>query len=277
MPIQASVIVTTYNKPQALELVLYGLSKQVIAPHEIIIADDGSKNETRELVQQWASKIDTPIIHVWHEDEGNRKPLICDKAVAQAKGNHLIFLDGDSIPHSLWVHDHLQAVRDNTVLCGRRVRLGPEISQQLTLKFIEQYGLEGCSVKLIQSVLRNDTKRYPLGIRLPSLIARCLHFKERRLMGVNFSLPKELYEKAGGYPNSNDHSFSSLGRPREDAKLEIKLLSVGARRYPLLNRAIVYHIYHDKPPGNKEINDKIQTLYESALEQRRLKMDSKKD
>ena len=274
MPTQASVIVTTYNKPEALELVLHGLSKQVTAPHEILIADDGSTSETRELIQHWAKKINTPLKHLWHEDEGNRKSLICDKAVAQASGNHLIFLDGDSIPHSLWVHDHLQAVRDNTVLCGRRVRLGPVISQQLNLEFIEQHGLEGCSTKLIQSAFNKDTKRYSLGIRLPRLIARCLHFKERRLMGVNFSLPKALYEKAGGYLNNNDQALPSLERRREDAQLEIKLISVGARRYPLLNRAIVYHIYHDERPANKEINEKIQTLYESALEQRRLKMDS---
>lgn len=270
MSIQASVIVTTYNKPAELELVLFGLSQQATAPFEIIIADDGSNSSTRQLIEQWSNKIDSSIKHCWHEDQGNRKSLICDKAVSMSQGNYLIFLDGDSIPHSHWVHDHVEAARENTVLCGRRVRLGPKISEQLNLEFMQQHGLQNFSKKLIHSALTKDSKRYMLGVRLPHALARLLHYKERRLMGVNFSLPKTLFEKAGGYTNQNDKNLPSLERRREDAQLEIKLLTAYAKRYPLLNRAIVYHIYHEERPANKEINDKIQQHYDHALKQRNL-------
>ena len=89
-------------------------------------------------------------------------------------------------------------------------------------------------------------------------------------MGVNFSLPLALYNRVGGYSNINNKSMPSLQRRREDAQLEIRLLAAGAQRFPLLNRAVVYHLYHDERPANKEIDDAIQGQYEAALEQRLL-------
>ena len=262
MEIRPSVIITTYNKPRELELVLSGLSVQVVAPAEVLIADDGSTSETAAVIKRWSTQCSFPIKHVWHEDTGFRKSKICNEAVRQASGNYLIFLDGDSIPHPNWVHDHMVAAKDNTVLCGRRVRLGPVISKQIDLQFVQSGKLKIFTRQIIASALSGETKRFLLGIRLPGLLARCFHPTERRLMGVNFSLHKALWEKVGGAHEADGK------RCREDAELEIQLISKGVRRYPLINRAIVFHLYHPERAPNKELNHIIQTRYSQALSQR---------
>ena len=264
MLIKPSIIISTYNKPRELELVLCGLSLQTHQPAEILIADDGSTRETADLVNTWNSNSAVPIKHVWHEDEGFRKSRICNEAAQQANGNYLIFLDGDSVPHPKWVYDHVTAARDNSVLCGRRVRLGPKLSDKIDVQYIKSGKLRTISTSLIMSAIRGETKRYTLGIRLPSLLARCFHPRERRLMGVNFSLHKELFDRVGGLFEAGDK------RCREDAELEIQLVSAGAKRLPLINRAIVYHLYHPERPPNKLLNENIQSRYKQALRQREL-------
>ena len=270
MSVLPSVIVTTYNKPRELGLVLCGLSRQAYPPTEILVADDGSTPETARVVEAWSKTSKVPIRHVWHEDAGNRKSQICDKAASEAKGNYLIFLDGDSIPHSLWVKDHITEVRKGVVLCGRRVRLGPRVTHDVDVPFIQAGKLENITGPLLMSALRMDTKRYMLGIRLPAGLVRCCHPRERRLMGVNFSLHKESFERVGGYSNqgTRDKPIPTEERRREDAQLEIRLITAGLSRFPLLNRAVVYHLYHRQRLPNKEVDDLIQGRYAHALRQR---------
>ena len=170
MSIKPSVIISTYNKPRELELVLCGLSNQVVAPFEILIADDGSSQSTADLISNWKKKCPTPIIHVWHKDTGFHKSKICNQAARQARGDYLIFLDGDSIPHPKWTNDHISAAKEGTVLCGRRVRLGPDISSTIDLQFVQSGKLKITEKSLLASILQRETKRYLLGIRLPSFI-----------------------------------------------------------------------------------------------------------
>ena len=270
MGISTSVIITTYNKPKELELVLCGLSMQKIPPSEILIADDGSTQETADVIAKWKKICPSPMIHVWHKDEGFQKPLICDKAVEAASGDYLIFLDGDSVPHPYWLNDHLEAIQDNTVLCGRRVRLGPKISQKIDLNFIQTGKLHIFSKNIILSIFKKDIKRFTLGVRIPKFLARTLHPKERRLMGVNFSLHKELFQQVGGYQASASKFMKAKQRCREDAQLEILLISKGVKRYPLINRAIVYHLYHPERPLRKEFDAEIKRRYQIALKERKL-------
>ncbi|MEM8843996.1 MAG: glycosyltransferase [Pseudomonadota bacterium] len=270
MSISTSVIITTYNKPKELELVLCGLSIQRLAPSEILVADDGSTQETADIVNKWKKVCSSDVKHVWHEDDGFQKPLICDKAAEVAKSDYLIFIDGDSVPHPNWVQDHVEAIRDNTVLCGRRVRLGPNVSEKIDLDFVKSGQLHAFSKIIIFSALTKDTKRLSLGIRLPKFLARILHPKERRLMGVNFSLHKHLFEKIGGYQTAAGEYMKAKQRCREDAQIEILLISQGVERYPLINRAIVYHLYHPERPLRKEFDAEVNRRYQEALKQREL-------
>ena len=93
-----TLIVTTYNRPDALELVIAGCLDQTDRHFEIVIADDGSGEPTRELIQRMAHASPIPIVHAWQPDEGFRAAASRNGAIARARGEYLIFLDGDCVP-----------------------------------------------------------------------------------------------------------------------------------------------------------------------------------
>jgi len=235
-----SVIVCTYNAPAALDMILCALSRQSRMPEEIIIADDGSGPETAAVIKSWKPRLDSRVEHAWHIDNGFRKTSISNEAVRRSTGEYLVFLDGDAIPHHRWVEDHALAARPNRVSCGRRVKLGPEVSQQLDRSWIEDGRLESLTGPVLRSALKRDTIRLPLGIRTPVWVARIVQPRARRLMGVNFSLPRAAFERVNGYDEEPGI------RARIDRDLELRLRRIGCEFHPLVLRAIVYHIYHDE-------------------------------
>jgi glycosyltransferase involved in cell wall biosynthesis len=188
--VRTSVIIATYNAPRELDLALHGIERQTTPPDEVLIADDGSTGETRELVARWRERMTVPLQHVWQADDGFRKCRILNEAVRRSAGEQVVFLDGDSIPHQKWIADHRRAFRARRVLCGRRVRLGPALSRRLTAEDVAAGRLEKPLGMVLRSGLARDSKRVLLGMRLPQGVARLFHPGSRRLMGVNYSLPR---------------------------------------------------------------------------------------
>ncbi len=235
---RTSVIIATYNAPRALDLVLHGVARQTTTPDEVLIADDGSTDETRALIAGWRAKLPIPLLHLWQADHGFRKCRILNEAVRRATGEQIIFLDGDSIPHRKWIADHQRAFRIRRVLCGRRVRLGPALSAKLTADDVDAGRLEKPLGMLLRSGLARDSKRVLLGVRLPPAVARLFHPGSRRLMGVNYSLPRAALVEINGF----NEEYNEFGL--EDYDLEIRLRRAGWALYPLLNRAVVYHLHH---------------------------------
>ena len=127
-----SVIMSTYNSVQWLEKVLWGFSIQTITDFEIIIADDGSKAETKEKIEALRKLITVPIIHVWHEDNGFQKSKILNKAIIAATGDYLIFTDGDCIPRKDFVATHLKYSQKGYFLSGGYFKLPMTISESIT-------------------------------------------------------------------------------------------------------------------------------------------------
>jgi len=128
----ASVIFTTYNHPKWLEKTLWGFSVQSYRDFEIIIADDGSGEETRDIVDCLKPQIDIPIQHLWQQDEGFQKCRILNKAIVASRGEYLIFTDGDCIPHPDFVKNHVALARANTMLSGGYFKMPLDVSQAIT-------------------------------------------------------------------------------------------------------------------------------------------------
>ena len=103
---KCSLVTPTFNWPEALELLLLSIEKQSILPNEVIIADDGSKIETRVLIERFQKTFPVPLLHIWNEDNGNQKPKIMNKAIAIARYEYIIEVDGDIIMHPDFVKDH---------------------------------------------------------------------------------------------------------------------------------------------------------------------------
>jgi len=119
--ISTSLIISTYNRSDALELCVKSVLRQSLLPDEIIIADDGSKEETGELIHQLATTSVVPIIHVWHEDLGFRLATIRNKAIVKATKEYIIQIDGDIVLHKDFVKDHVRFAQKGSFVTGSRV------------------------------------------------------------------------------------------------------------------------------------------------------------
>jgi glycosyltransferase involved in cell wall biosynthesis len=125
------VVFTTYNRPHDLERVLAGYARQSWRRFEIVIADDGSGDATRECIVRARDRWDLDIRHVWHEDIGFRKCLILTRAIVETRADYLIFTDGDCIPHPEFVAGHVALARPGHFTSGGCVRLGATATRSI--------------------------------------------------------------------------------------------------------------------------------------------------
>ena len=129
-PFSIGVIISTYNNPAWLEKCLWGYLYQTRPADEIIIADDGSTDDTRRLIDSFKGRL--PIRHVWHEDEGFRKSRILNSALMAATADYLIFTDQDCVPRRDFVATHAAYARRGYFLSGGYFKLPMSISRALT-------------------------------------------------------------------------------------------------------------------------------------------------
>jgi glycosyltransferase involved in cell wall biosynthesis len=127
-----SIILSTYNQPDWLEKALWGYASQQDRDFEIVIADDGSGPATRERIQQMQSRTGLRIQHVWHPDRGFQKCAILNRAIVAARGNYLIFSDGDCVPRADFVAVHRSLAQRGRFLSGGYTKLSESLSHALT-------------------------------------------------------------------------------------------------------------------------------------------------
>ena len=128
---KASVIISTYNEPEWLEKVLWGYEVQLYKNFEIVVADDGSAEPTRQVIERFRKESSLDIIHVWHEDRGYQKCQILNKAVKASTADYVIFTDGDCIPRNDFVDVHVRNAEKGRFLSGGAIRLPMNTSQAI--------------------------------------------------------------------------------------------------------------------------------------------------
>lgn len=133
MSLSVSLIVTTYNWPGALDRVLAALCAQRYTPLEIIVADDGSTDNTAQVVRSWQQQ-NAYIRHCWQNDQGFRAAMIRNRAVAQAQNEYIIFLDGDCIPFPDFVYQHARLAEKGYWVAGNRLLLNEALSKEIIEK-----------------------------------------------------------------------------------------------------------------------------------------------
>lgn len=242
-PISVALLISTYNWPQALDLVLAGILKQTRMPDEVIIADDGSSTDTKELIEQYKTKFNLPIKHIWHEDLGFRKSLILNKSVKNIDSDYIIEIDGDIIIHPKFIADHLKAAKTGYFVQGSRTMLTEEKSNEIL--YTKKINFSVFSPGLSS---RFNALRLPL---LTSIFAldpsNPFHIK-----GCNLAFWKKDYIAINGYYNS----FEGWGG--EDYEFGARLLHLGIKRKRLKMAALAFHIFHkDNSRANTGPNDII--------------------
>jgi len=236
-----SVIVPTYNRPQALKLCLLSLRDQSILPSEVLIADDGSSSETRDAVDEMRNVLKDifPIKHVWQEDIGFRKPRILNEAVRQATGDYLVFIDGDCMAHRHFIRAHVEQSDPAAILGGKRVEIGRKLTEQL-LK--EGTILNSFHPRLILDSLAGNSRKVEEAIQIKNPFLRRLMHRDQinndGIWGCNFSLYKQLFMDINGC----DEDF--LDGSLEDNDLGIRVLNLGKSVRSVRGLAIVLHLWH---------------------------------
>lgn len=126
-----SVIVTTYNRPDALAAVLRSLARQTDADFEVIVADDGSAVATARTITEWVARMPVPLRHVWHEDRGFRAAEIRNRAIRASRGSYCVFLDGDCLARPDFVAVHRKLAEPGWFVTGNRILLSRELTERI--------------------------------------------------------------------------------------------------------------------------------------------------
>lgn len=132
-----SVIISTYNAPKWLTKTLVGYGCQSIKNFELVIADDGSTESTKSVINSFRNKFQFPIQHIWHEDDGFQKSKILNKAILACKSDYILMSDGDCIPRKDFLEVHLNKRQPNHFLSGGYYKLPMSTSQKITKEDIE--------------------------------------------------------------------------------------------------------------------------------------------
>lgn len=239
--INSSLMVSTYNWPQALFLCLESISKQSSLPGEIIIADDGSTDETEIIIKEWQKKNAIPIKHIWQEDEGFQLAKIRNKAIAACSGNYIIQIDGDLILHPDFIKDHLYLSKKNYFVTGSRVLLSPDTSEAL---------FKNNSIDINKYEVKS--KNFFNGLRIVALqkFISCKYKSSAKnkfyVKGCNMAFWKSDLIKVNGY----NEAF--IGWGREDSELAIRLINVGIKKQFLKFGGICYHQFHKEASREME-------------------------
>ena len=226
-----SLLISTYNWKEALSLCLYSVFAQTVKPAEILIADDGSREDTRQLIDEMREKTDIPIVHVWHEDKGFRLSAIRNRSIEKAKGDYIIQIDGDIILDRHFIADHLELAEKGYFVCGSRVLLG-KMSTTRLLKGVEKYpALLKQNLRFVLNAFRSRVLRRYLANRYAKRTML-------RIRGCNMAFWKEDLVHVNGY----NESLEMWGQ--EDVEISYRLIHAGIQKKQLKMGGVQFHLYH---------------------------------
>jgi glycosyltransferase involved in cell wall biosynthesis len=232
-----SVIVSTYNREDALDVVLRALARQSDRNFEIVVADDGSGPETARVVRERAASGSVPIRHVWHEDRGFRLSDIRNRGIRASAGSYIVFLDGDCIARRDFVAVHRRLAEPGWFVTGTRILLSAELTDRIIRQGLESE-LWGLARWLALRTRRQLNRFAPLlGMRL-GVMRKLSARRWRGARGSNMAFWRADLEKVDGF----DSSFSGWGR--EDSDIFIRLIRAGVRRKDGRFASAVLHLWH---------------------------------
>ncbi len=258
---KVSVILSTYQWPEALAVVLSGLITQSEKNFEILIADDGSDARTKEVIASYQRRVPFAIRHFWQENQGFRKSRILNEAIKAAKGSVLIFLDGDCVPHREFVAQHLALQEEGYYVAGRRVDLSESFSETMTPAQVEGGALNGVGCGIfdlwIDSLRKGGSRPFHRAYLVRNAIFRKLFRLDKvvDLKGCNFSVSRESMLAIDGF----DRSYEGYGR--EDTDVELRLQNLGLKIRSAKNLCLQFHLWH-KPrtftPANEGLLEEVK-------------------
>ena len=232
-----SIIVTTFNREDALDAVLRSLSRQTDRDFEVIVADDGSDPATAALIERWKPRLGVPLGHVWHEHRGFRAGEIRNRALLASRGTYCIFLDGDCLARPDFIAIHRSLAEPGFFVTGNRALL----TQTLTANVLrdglaaETWG----TGRWIGQRLGSGLNRLAPVLRLPLGPLRKLRLQAwEGARSCNLAVWRADLDRVDGF----DAAYNGWGK--EDSDLLVRLLHAGVRRKDGICATGVLHLWH---------------------------------
>lgn len=244
-----SVVITTYNRPDALEAVVEACFLQDDKNFEIIIADDGSTANTRECIERLAARAPVPLRHVWQPDDGFRAAMARNRGILAATGDYIIFLDGDCVPQRDFIRRHRALAQPGFLVSGSRILLSQRLTERALREHVDvagmtvgerlRYRLSGDMNKVVQTMLR-----------WPDVGRVRRKFSWRRIKSCNLAVWKADLVKVNGF----DESFTGWGH--EDSDLVVRLFHAGVLRKDGALATEVLHLWHREAQRDQESSNR---------------------
>lgn len=235
---KVTLIISTYNSPNMLRLCLMSIPKQTVMPDEIIIADDGSTDETRQLIEEMAKKITCPVKHAWQEDRGFRLAESRNNALRMCQGDYVVFIDGDIIMERHFIEDHKRLAEKGFFVVGSRSKLSAQANNRL---FNRRKPNINWFSKGVKSRLN--------AIYMPwlSFYTKNMYKKEwDKGRGANMAAFMSDLKAVNGFDSD------MVGYGLEDTDIIVRLVNLGLRRKWAKFQAIEFHLYHKEKSFAKE-------------------------
>jgi glycosyltransferase involved in cell wall biosynthesis len=251
-----SVVITTYNRSDALLAVLQGLCQQTDARFEVIIADDGSREEHQRAIQTYEPARALKAVHVWHPDVGFTASRVRNLGVAASHGDYIVFLDGDCVPEVDFIARHKRMAQAGHFVNGSRVLL----SQAFTQRVLE--GKEHICGRSrwywLRQRLQGRASKLTGLLRLPDGNFRTRRaFSWKGIRSCNMGIWRSDYVQVNGF----DESFVGWGH--EDADIVLRLHNSGVVRKNGFCATEVFHLWHKEAARNQE-SQNARTVRERA-------------
>lgn len=240
-----SVIISTYNSEAWLEKVLWSYEAQIFKNFEIIIADDGSKQSTLDLIERVKSEVHYPIVHVWHEDNGFQKSQILNKAILACNSNYILMSDGDCIARNDYVNVHIDNKTPGYFLSGGYFMLPMSISETISKDDILSqrcFDIKWLKKNKLKSSFKNNklTARGFISKFLNSVTPTCPSWNGHNASGWKIDILKV---------NGFDERMQYGGQDRE---LGERLVNLGVKSKQIRYSAVCLHLDHPRGYKNQE-------------------------
>lgn len=252
-----SVVITTYNRPDALTAVVEACFAQDDQDFEIIIADDGSTHNTRDCVAALQARAPMPLHHVWQEDQGFRAARVRNLGTQRATGDYIVFLDGDCVPQSNFISQHRKLAQPGYLVSGSRILLSAGLTARALAEPIDLQTL-GLGDKLRYRLRGDLNKLLQLLFQWPDLRRTSKRFTWRRIKSCNLGVWRSDLALVNGF----DESF--LGWGHEDSDLVVRLFNAGVMRKDGAFATEVFHLWHKENQRDQESSNRAVVLQRAA-------------
>jgi glycosyltransferase involved in cell wall biosynthesis len=224
-----ALIINTYDQPDYLRRTLRAVSGQAAPPAEVLLADDGSDERTVQVFQDWAAAHPGRSEHVWQAHDGFRRSRILNEAIARARADYLVFLDGDTVPHPRFIADHQALAQSERFVQGHRALIGRRAART--------FGEGDFGKERRKALFGGDVSGWKHAFRWPIPLRR-VRRDLRGVRGCNLAIWREHLTKVNGY----NEEFTGWGR--EDSELAVRLINNGVLRVDVRGWALCYHLWH---------------------------------